>query len=269
MFYIKKKKCFSLIIAIMRFCILQIETRDDPFLTLLMDRNQAVCKKYGIEYVKKKESDFDVPPYWYKVFDLHKLMLEKPNVDTFMWMDSDTCFVDFIEKTPFSLIQNNPDFNMWISKDSPRWVGEFNAGAFLIRNNDVGSKIMAVWKSYYNPSFWEKSNNKWVSSGTWAGPTYEQGAFIEHIIPLKEEYKINQMPYYIFNENDCSSPNKDAIVYHFAAEYKIELAKKCSDILSTKELYTHQIKNTYNEHTIIICVMISIIVILLCFVIYK
>ena len=40
-----KKYLFSFINAIMKLCILQIETREDPFLKMLLNRNKEVCKK--------------------------------------------------------------------------------------------------------------------------------------------------------------------------------------------------------------------------------
>ena len=76
----------------MKLLILQIEDRNNPLLDKLMNKNKIFCKKHNIEYIYLKKSSFAVPPYWAKIFEINKLLSEKPYIDYIIWLDSDAFF---------------------------------------------------------------------------------------------------------------------------------------------------------------------------------
>ena len=62
----------------------------------------------------------------------------------------------------------------------PPWTyGLFNAGVWFVRNDFRGQFILDSWMSSYDAKHWffNKVSNEWTTDGSWAGDTYEQGAF--------------------------------------------------------------------------------------------
>ncbi len=239
--------------------ILQIENRSDPLLEEFMKRNKRYCEAHGYDYLRMESGRDNVSYYWSKVFELDRLMKERPDVGLFCWLDSDAFVVD-LDRDIRSFLESKDGFSMFISPDQPEWDAKFNAGVFIVRNDEMGRSIVGNWKSFYPPKNWKREGKKWVSIGYdpndkkthWAGVYYEQGAFIHYVLedPKFAKY-IYSFPYYVLQEFDCKLPHKDqTFSIHLASPvYKQSDGPKkvnlniCKDVivgkLSTNNLIEH------------------------------
>jgi hypothetical protein len=52
-------------------------------------------------------------------------------------------------------------------------------------NTPIGRDIMEKWISNYSKDKWDNDpeKNTWSTSGTWSGSNYEQGSFVENVLP--------------------------------------------------------------------------------------
>jgi hypothetical protein len=213
--------------------VLQIEDRNNSNLNTFMEENKKLCLANDIKYVFLKQTSFNVPPYWAKVFELNKLMKENPNITYFMWLDSDAFFINFSSEKFHSFLKKHEAYSVIISKDMPPWGGIFNAGSFIVKNDVHGKEIMKEWISNYNPDKWKFISSKWYTQSAWAGEDYEQGSFTKNIFNNPKYYKhIVQLPYYYLNNNSCEKFSDETITAHLAAEFKTmpNVVQKCLNI---------------------------------------
>ena len=97
-------------------------------------------KEYAEKYNYKffhVVSDFSEMPKdrgFFRVYFISKLMNEYPNIEWFVWMDNDTCVMNFNIKLE-QFIDNEYDFI--IGED---WNG-INSGVFFIHNNQAGKQF--------------------------------------------------------------------------------------------------------------------------------
>jgi len=233
--------------------ILQLENRQiDPLQTFLQ-YNKKTTERSNVKYVFIQDSKFHVPPYWQKVFELDNCMTDNPNIQYFMWLDSDAFLVNFTETKMLQFLEKYQYYSVIITRDMPPWdYNEFNAGVFIVKNDDMGRRIMKDWKSKYNPKNWTYTNSKWTTSSQWAGVDYEQGSFVEYILTNpKYANHIIQLPYYVLNNNDCDSDNIDeTIAVHLAGKFKSDakVLNSCmSKFISEKEGFESRC-NTNNKN---------------------
>jgi hypothetical protein len=221
--------------------VLQIEDRiDNPLLQELMKENQYVCEENGILYLYKKRASEQVPPYWGKIFEMHKLMMENPNIDYFFWIDSDAFLLNFSKNRFIEFLEAYSNYSVIVSKDMPPWYGEFNAGAFIVKNDIIGRDILKKWKTYYRPNKWnyDALTQKWSTHSVWAGIDYEQGSFTKYFLKNPQySNSIRQLPYYILNNHSCINYNSKTLVVHFAGEHKKNKKElqRCRTILTYKD----------------------------------
>jgi len=203
-----------------KILVLQIEDRTDNFLQQLMDQNKKICLENDIKYINLKTASSNVPPYWGKVFEIQKLMSNN-EYDYIFWLDSDAFFYNFNKKKIDKLLDKYSNYSFIITADMPPWdVNDFNAGAFIVKNNNTSRDIINKWLTYYHPEKWRVENNKWVTDEQWAGPEYEQGSFIKYIYNSHYRKYIKQLPFYILNNNNCTDNNSDIIITHLAGYHK-------------------------------------------------
>lgn len=202
--------------------VLQIEDREVPFLETLMNQNKKICLKNNINYVNLKKSSYNVPPYWGKVFEIYKIIKKQPNLSYIIWLDSDAVFYNFDKIKLIALLNDNIDYSFIMSKDMPPWeTNDFNAGSFIVKNDEIGLEIIKKWMTYYNPDKWYNVNDEWLTNAQWADEDYEQGSFSKYIYHDKKFFKyIKQLPFYILNNNNCSDNNSDIVVSHLAGYHK-------------------------------------------------
>jgi hypothetical protein len=193
--------------------------------------NEALCRDRQYNYVRLLRSIDEVPPYWGKVFEIHRLLNQDSSVQLIVWLDSDAYLNPGTD--PLILVEKWPEHSMLIGADPPPFTAPCNAGAFAVKNNIEGRKIFATWKELYDPSQWrmtQKDNGEfgWETDGGWAGETYEQGAFIAHILSNPEfANNIKLLPSHVFNEVMCLNPNPETVSFHLPGHLKHEKRDEC------------------------------------------
>jgi hypothetical protein len=175
----------------------------------LIDINKNYCLKHGYKHILETKPYY-MPPWWIKV-KLVKDILSTNNYKGALWLDTDAvihnqemCLDNLIKK----------DKSMYYSGDPPFWDAEFNAGVWLIKNDIYGKEILEKWINSYSPKDWAIENNKWITSGEWAGSTYEQGAFLKYVKPNFEQY-VYIYPWQVFQSYE---PDVNTFTLHFAGD---------------------------------------------------
>lgn len=175
----------------------------------LIDLNKQYCKRHDYEYMLET-TPYDMPPWWIKV-KLVRDLLHTNRYKGVLWLDTDAVIHNHALPIEKLLIQGK---SFYYCADCPVWTSEFNAGVWLVTNDTMGNTIMDTWINSYSPNDWTKKDNKWTSSGAWAGSTYEQGAFVKYVKPLFET-SIYIYPWQVFQSYE---PENDTFSLHFAGE---------------------------------------------------
>jgi hypothetical protein len=216
-----------------------MEDRTDDNLQAFMDENRHICLLHNMDYLFLEKSSFHVPPYWGKIFELQKIMNEHPDVDYIMWLDSDAFFINYDDEKFQRFLQAYEPYSMIFTTDMPPIQNDaFNAGSFLIKNDENGRNLVKKWTSHYRPDKWQYKNEKWATESIWAGEDYEQGAFVKHIIPNPEFNKnIIQLSYKYLNNHNCEDNLDEVITTHLAGERKTDnpRVQKCLQLFKTKK----------------------------------
>jgi hypothetical protein len=188
------------------------------------------------------------PPYWVKVKIIYDIInnTKYNDYDGFIWVDSDAVFTNknilslvdnyhtfYISPDPYSYNYNTisdiyDSNSLWYHKIIFYILNNINniysivelplcVGVFLVKNNDIGKKIINNWWEKYNHNKWTKKNNKWETDGVWAGVDYEQGSFNEYIYPkFKKHIKILHSSVL----SDIDSSNSNSFVSHYMGSRK-------------------------------------------------
>ena len=161
----------------LKIAIITLETRD---LKLLPYHNKNItdyCKQYNYDYffINNYENDLELPIYWKKI-QLVKEFLETTNYDYVIWMDSDT----IICKPDIRLEQIVlPDKSIFIGNHYPLMRHNYNAGFFIIKNNNIGWQFLSDCITTYLERQECKVDGKLSLPGKWSGSCYEQGIMNE------------------------------------------------------------------------------------------
>lgn len=197
-----------------RVAIVQYDDRPPDqveYVPLLSKINAFYAKRRGYHYFFHDLITPEIPPYWAKVALVHRYLTE--GFDIVMWLDSDAVVHDFHRKIE-SLFA--PGTAFVYAPDCPKWGGVFNAGVFAVKR--VAEPMIRDWLSCFQPSAWRREGGKggkWVSTGGWAGATYEQGSWVEFIMPKYAEqlhcvgWKVLQSPF----------PLPESFTLHFAGAF--------------------------------------------------
>ena len=174
----------------------------------LMNRNKYYAKKWGHEHIFVDSGYEDVAPYWRKVF-LVKDILESNKYKGVLWLDTDAA-VYKMDIDLNTLLEEGKHF--YKSRDATPGNKGFCAGVWFVLNSPTGKEIMSKWAGNYNPNVWKKNIfGRWKTKGEWAGPNYEQGSFIKHIIPA---YKASLKEYH-HTYLQALEPGNDTFILHF------------------------------------------------------
>lgn len=194
--------------------IVQYDNRviEEKYLKLI-DINKKYCLKYGYDYILETK-EYDIPPWWVKV-RLVKDLLETNKYKGALWLDTDAVIHNHDMPLDSLLIEGK---SMYYSPDCPRWDGKLNAGVWLIINDTKGNEIIEKWMNSYSSGDWKKTDNKWSSLGSWAGSTYEQGAFLEFVQPHFKE-NIQLYPWKVLQSYEFDI---HTFTMHFAGELSDE-----------------------------------------------
>jgi hypothetical protein len=193
------------------WAIVQYDNRPlDTDTKALVARNKSYCDKHGYTHIFETKK-YDLPPYWIKVKLVQETLMSR-RFSGVLWLDSDAVVHDQ-EKRLDELVVPNKSF--YYCADAPVWDSAFNAGVWLVLNDAMGNTIMESWMGAYDPTTWNEKGGKWTSTGVWAGPTYEQGAFLEYIMPRYDQY-MHKYPWSFFQSYEAVPTN---FAMHFAGEF--------------------------------------------------
>jgi len=233
----------------------------------MINKNNIFCNKNNIIYKFIEQSTENVPPYWAKVFETNKILNENNDIDYVIWVDSDAFFIDSNSNKLNNLLNKYSNYSMIISSDMPPWeYNDFNAGVYIIKNDENGKNILNKWLSYYNKDKWNFNNlnNKWICNGPWAGIDYEQGSFVEYILKDNEYNKyIIKLPYYILNNNNCTDYNDISLTTHLAGDYKNDLSiyNDCNKFLENIiENFNNKNNNNNNNKLLYLFIIILLLI---------
>ena len=146
---------------------------------------------------------------------------------------------------------------MIVAPDPIGWRSPFMAAVFMVRNNLKGKEIFKDWLKCYDASKWEKTQDgswQYTGTGSWAGVDYEQGAFAQLIMPkYKKSLKI--VPWYLFHETNCQSPNINCWSIHLPRHIK-QLRPNCIVFEQTR-------KQTFRINPTLLMIFLLIVLLIL------
>ncbi len=172
--------------------ILQYDNRQvSSEFQLLVQLNRQYAKRHGYEY-KFISKQYPMPPYWIKVKLTKDFLEEKlPNghhkYKGVMFIDTDAVIVKQ-EKSLEQLTAPHKDFMAAADinyRYFPNQQSPFNAGIFIVRNTMKARKLFDDWMNVYEgvKRFWIFNGTTWHTNGNWAGAFYEQGSFVDQVLP--------------------------------------------------------------------------------------
>jgi len=188
-------------------CVVQFEDRPPSELGLqsrLPALNRQKCEaEAGCSYILHTDAS-DAPSYWQKVL-LARRYLRSGSCSVVIWLDSDAV----VHTSPRRVSELLDGKAMAIPREIPKWGGPFNAGAWAIAATPAGLRIMDDWAALWQSASarWQRhgpaSRPAWKCDGCrWAfGPWYEQGAFIDSILPEHGEH-VRSVDWSVLN-NPC------------------------------------------------------------------
>lgn len=186
-----------------KVAIVQFDNRSDADLhplDLLIARNALYCRKHGYHHAFLRSHDRDIPVYWLKCHLMEEFL--SAGFDIAVWLDTDAVIHDL--EIPIESFFDGREIFVY-SGDVPIWenTSPFNAGVFFCKGGQC-RELMQDWLSHYPADSWEKRDNGWVcKDAVWAGPAYEQGCFVNHVLPRYRStplfkplsWKVLQSPY--------------------------------------------------------------------------
>lgn len=205
--------------------ILQYDNRNLPFeFKKLIEMNKTYAEKHGYTY-KFESKQYPLPPYWIKV-KLCKELLEEidpatgqPKFGGVLFLDTDAVIVK-PDLSLDTLLENRkpflagPDVDIHTSPNQ----SIFNAGVIVAKNTPEVRVLFQDWMNAYTPTEWSFNGINWFTTGKWAGPTYEQGSFVEKILPKHKDTVELVDPHILQAEYPITNPTirPETFVIHFS-----------------------------------------------------
>jgi galactosyl transferase GMA12/MNN10 family len=163
------------------FCLW--ENRNHPYCSMAATVNQLYCQQHGYQFVTASSGYEDIPPFWVKTWYVYDQMLQHPETEFIVWMDSDAVVANHHYLLEQVINLSDPTKLLWISYDpsiTVHWLiykrKTVNTGVFVIRNNEQGRELMQDWKNMFRKEEWRVKDGQWSCNGYYSGRKYEQGA---------------------------------------------------------------------------------------------
>lgn len=199
----------------MKVTILQFDNRPEarqaPLGHLLL-RNRAYAERHGYQHVFLSQIDADLPVYWLKPHFIRQALAD--GADMVVWIDTDAVVHD-LDRRIEDLVEGG--VTMVAAGDNPLWGSPFNAGVMIVTAHG-GIDLMDRWLALFAGTAWRRTETAWVCDDEWAGPSYEQGALVRHLLPdliaagqlRLIDWRILQSPF----------PVEGSFTLHFAGAFK-------------------------------------------------
>jgi hypothetical protein len=188
-------KIKSIPIRKLKIYVFQISCYEiEPEYAILSEKiNRAYCSKHGYiyEHIRVDYKTNKTSPYWLRVYQFQKILIENPNIDVVVYADLDACFREFdirIEQV-LDYVDKKRKFSWYWGWENNLWL---NAGFGICLNNQISHKLIATWIKYYenvDKKFWYKNQitHKWVVT------KYDGLNLAEPASEGYEQYRLNQM----------------------------------------------------------------------------
>jgi galactosyl transferase GMA12/MNN10 family len=205
----------------MTWAVVQYDNRPltDDFLAL-QKRNKEYCRVHGYKYIFVRRA-INMPVYWIKV-RLVQQLLETRLYKGVLWLDMDAVIHNIGMSLDGFVV---PGKAFYYSTDPPDWGAKFNAGVWLVLGTAVGRHIMKSWFESYDERDWVLRRGKWTTAGQWAGPVYEQGSFVENVMPIYEPH-LRKIPWRVLQDY---VPAAETFVLHFAGPERKKFIRSYAD----------------------------------------
>jgi hypothetical protein len=203
----------------MKVAVIQFDNR--PFdklglMPFLLQRNKAYAARHGYQYRFIATQTVDLPTYWLKPHLVAEHLAA--GFDAVAWIDTDAVFHDLDRRIEPLLATGEA---MIGAGDNPFWASPLNTGVFFAQGA-AGLALMRRWSALFAQTGWRRTEDAWICDDTWAGASYEQGAFVEHLLDdtlaggeiRLVDWRVLQAPF----------PVDGAFTLHFAGEFKRNLA---------------------------------------------
>lgn len=202
----------------MNVLIFQYDDRGDLYGLANYNKKYAELHNYNYIFVS---DGYDVPVYWQKVFLARKYINE---YDIVIYIDSDARIINY----DFSL-ENYLDNRSFYCNEDP--MLKFNSGFFIVKNTEYGIKILEEWCTLFDKSKWYK-NKKGIykTNFIFCKNVYEQGSFIENILPKYQEHIKLEKKLMTFSINDF----ENSFIIHFICGNKIQRINAFNKNFNTK-----------------------------------
>lgn len=203
----------------MKTLIIQFDTRPQPTLGLLprlLARNSGYAARHGYEHHFLDHAPFDLPVYWQKpAMCRHAL---NAGYDLVAWLDTDAVVHDVGRR--LEDLFTGPEV-MVAAGDNPLWRSPFNAGVFAVRGAG-GAALMERWMGLFAGTGWTRTETAWICRDEWAGSSFEQGAFVDHLLAdatasgelRLADWRLLQSPF----------PLAESFTLHFPGPFKANVA---------------------------------------------
>jgi hypothetical protein len=201
--------------------VLQFDNRPAEALgamTQLLARNRAYAERQGYDYRFLRLQDVDLPIYWLKPYLVRRAL--EDGADLVAWLDTDAVVHDLDRR--IEPLFAGPEI-MVAAPDNPFWSAPFNAGVFFVRAaGGGGAALMARWSALFAGTAWTRTPTAWICQDEWAGPSYEQGAFVAHLLgPLGAAGDLRLVDWQVLQS---PVPVDGAFTLHMAGGFRANLA---------------------------------------------
>ena len=155
--------------------------------------NKAYCLKHGYKYehIRINYKTNTISPYWLRVYQIQKILLENPHIDAVVYLDLDACFREFdlrIEQV-LNFVDKDNKFLWYWGWELKIWL---NAGFGVCLNNQISLKLIATWIKYYDDvdiKYWYKN----PITHSWVSLSYNKNNVARPATEGYEQYRLNQM----------------------------------------------------------------------------
>jgi hypothetical protein len=202
----------------LRVAVLQFDTRPPEQLgelLVLVARNREYAARHGYDHHFIDHAPHDLPVYWQKPSLCRDMMLS--GYDLVLWLDTDAVIHD--QARAAESLFTGAEI-MVASGDNPLWASPFNAGVFAVRGGS-GAALMERWAALFAGAAWTRSETAWTCQGEWAGPDFEQGAFVREL--ADELVRNGQLRLLDWRALQAPFPLPGAFALHFAGVLKANL----------------------------------------------
>lgn len=161
----------------------------------------------------------DLPVYWLKPYLVARALAD--GADLVVWLDTDAVVHDLSRRAEDLFI--GPEI-MIGAPDIPFWTSPFNAGVFFVKAaGGAGAALMARWSGLFEGTAWRRTPAAWICDGEWAGPDFEQGAFVAHLLaPLRASGELKLLDWEVL-QSPLPTPDGRSFTLHMAGGFRANL----------------------------------------------